>query len=75
LTGDRDQTEHAGDVDNVSVTGGDQVRQKGVGSVDHSPEIDIDDPLDVLELGILCAARLRARARPMPEPAAVMTAT
>jgi hypothetical protein len=29
------------------------MRQKGFGSVDDAPEVDVDDALDVLELGLL----------------------
>ena len=49
LAGHREQSENAGDVDDVAVTGGDQVRQEGLGAVDHAPVIDVHDALDVLE--------------------------
>ncbi len=29
------------------------MRQKGLGAVDDSPEVDVDDALDVFELGVL----------------------
>jgi hypothetical protein len=34
----------------VAVAGCDQVRQKSLGAVDNSPEVDVHHPLDVFEL-------------------------
>ena len=33
----------------MSVAGGDHVRQKCLGAVDDSPEVDVDDAFDVLK--------------------------
>jgi hypothetical protein len=53
LVGHCDQPEQAGYVDDVAVPGRDHVGQKGFGAVDDAPEVDIHDPLDVLELRLL----------------------
>ena len=52
----REQPEHAGDVDDVPVAGGDQVRKERLGAVDHAPEVDVHHPFDVLELAGLDVA-------------------
>ena len=52
LAGHGDQTEQAGDIHDVPVAGRDQQRQEGFGAVDDAPEVDVHDPLDVLELGL-----------------------
>ena len=56
LAGHGDQPEHARDVDDVAVAGRDHMRQKGFRPVHDAPEVDVDDPLDVLELGLLDVA-------------------
>ncbi len=56
LTGHGNQPEQARDVDDVSVAGCDHMREKGFGPVDDAPEVDVDDALDVLELGLLDVA-------------------
>src|SRR3954452_6677712 len=48
LSGGGHQSEHRGHVDEVTVTGGDQVRQELLGAVHHSPEVHSDDPVQVL---------------------------
>ncbi len=40
----------------MSVAGRDHLRQKGFGPVDDAPEVDVDFPLDVFELGLLDVA-------------------
>jgi hypothetical protein len=50
----------------VAIAGRDQVRQEGVGAVDDAPQVDREQALE---------RSSRARARPMPDAAPVMTAT
>src|SRR5205807_4481995 len=50
LSGNRENPEEAGNVDDVPVSGGDQMRQECFGAVHYAPEVDVHHPLDVLEL-------------------------
>src|SRR5690606_7954722 len=44
-----EQPEHAGDIDDVPGATGLQVGQKGLGAVHHAPEIDVHDPVVVIQ--------------------------
>ena len=37
----------------MPVAGRDHMRQKSFRAVDYTPEVDVHDPLEVLELGVL----------------------
>ena len=43
-----DEPEHAGEVDDVALTRRLEVGQEGLGAVDHAPEVDVHQPLEVL---------------------------
>src|SRR6185437_10950839 len=58
LPGNREQPEKAGDIDDVAVPGGDEVRQKSLGAVDNSPEVDVHHPFDVFERGDVDVTRV-----------------
>ena len=51
------QAEHAGGVDHMAVAAGFEVRQEGLGAVDHAPEVDADDPFQVGVVHALHRAR------------------
>ena len=53
VPGHRKQPEHAGDVDDVAITGFDEVGEEHLGAVDDAPEVDVHHLFDVLELADL----------------------
>ncbi len=59
LPGHRDQPEERGQVDQVPVAGGDQVRQELLGAVHDAPEVDAHDPVHVGVLEVLEVAGQR----------------
>ncbi len=52
----REQSEDARDVDDVTVAGLDEMRQERLGAVDDAPEVDVHDPVEVLERHLLDGA-------------------
>src|SRR5690606_36308911 len=49
LPGDSTQARRTGHIDQMAITRGDQVWQKGFRAVDDAPEVDVHHPLDCLE--------------------------